>query len=151
MTAENDNDNIISNSSSIITLILTNQQLETLVSLAKDSLPNESCALLVGNNGGNEICVVYVLPMSNSDKSTVSFSIDPRELINAYQTAEKRGLQVVGIFHSHPTQPFPSSTDKKYMKINPIVWLIYSTLTNESKAYVFEDKIKKVHLRVIMA
>jgi hypothetical protein len=36
------------------------------------------------------------------------------------------------------------------MEINPIVWLIYSTLTNESRAYIFEQKkIREVRLSVI--
>jgi len=33
------------------------------------------------------------------------------------------------------------------MKINPVVWLIYSTVTNESRAYIFEDRLKEVELQ----
>jgi hypothetical protein len=36
------------------------------------------------------------------------------------------------------------------MEINPVVWLIYSTLTNESRAYIYEQKkVREVRLRVI--
>ncbi|MGC2669895.1 MAG: M67 family metallopeptidase [Candidatus Nitrosopolaris sp.] len=130
---------------------LNGDKVESLTSLAKDSLPWESCALLLGETStenSDEIIVSDVIIVKNSDSSTVTFSIDPDDLINAYQVSEARNLQVVGIFHSHPAEPFPSSTDKKYMKINPVVWLIYSTVTNESRAYIFEDKIKEVELRV---
>jgi proteasome lid subunit RPN8/RPN11 len=89
--------------------------------------------------------------MKNSDASIISFSIAPQELIDAYQTVEKQGMEVVGIFHSHPAQPLPSSVDKKFMQINPVVWIIYSTITNEAKAYIFEEKIEEVQLRVTMA
>lgn len=126
-------------------------KVESLISLAKDSLPWESCALLLGETDTenlDEIIVSDVITLKNSDSSPVSFSIDPDDLINAYQVSEARNLQVVGIFHSHPAEPFPSSTDKKYMKINPVVWLIYSTVTNESRAYIFEDKLREVELRV---
>jgi proteasome lid subunit RPN8/RPN11 len=126
-------------------------KVESLTSLAKDSLPWESCALLLGETGTenlDEIIVSDVITLKNSDSSPVSFSIDPDDLVNAYQVSEARNLQVVGIFHSHPAEPFPSSTDKKYMKINPVVWLIYSTVTNESRAYIFEDKLKEVELLV---
>jgi proteasome lid subunit RPN8/RPN11 len=88
--------------------------------------------------------------MKNSDLSVLTFSIDPQELIDTYQKVEKQDRQVVGIFHSHPAEPIPSSIDKKFMEINPVVWLIYSTTTNESKAYIFEEKIKEVQL-VLMA
>jgi [CysO sulfur-carrier protein]-S-L-cysteine hydrolase len=139
--------------SQIQSFILTQFQLERLASLARDSLPNESCALLLGNNTNkeNEILVKETLSMKNSDASpTTRFRIDSQELINGYLRAEKIGLNVVGIFHSHPAPPIPSSTDKIFMEINPVVWLIYSTLTNESRAYIFEqEKIREVRLSVI--
>ncbi|MFZ0513975.1 MAG: M67 family metallopeptidase [Candidatus Nitrosopolaris sp.] len=132
---------------------LNDDELESLTSLAKNSLPLEACALLLGKiNTDNldEIIVNDVIPVKNSDSSPVSFSIDPDDLIKGYQLSESRNLQVVGIFHSHPAEPFPSSIDKRYMKINPVVWLIYSTVTNESRAYIFEHKLKKVGLRVMV-
>ncbi|HKG40669.1 MAG TPA: M67 family metallopeptidase [Nitrososphaeraceae archaeon] len=139
--------------SQIQSFILTQFQLERLASLARDSLPNESCALLLGNNTNkdNEIQLIETLSMKNSDASpTTRFRIDSQELINGYLRAEKMGLNVVGIFHSHPAPPIPSSTDKIFMEINPVVWLIYSTLTNESRAYIFEQKkVRELRLRVI--
>ena len=139
--------------SQIQSFIITQFQLERLASLARDSLPNESCALLLSNNTNkeNEIQVIETLSMKNSDESpTTRFRIDSQELINGYLRAEKMGLNVVGIFHSHPAPPIPSSTDKIFMEINPVVWLIYSTLTNESRAYIFEQKkIREVRLSVI--
>lgn len=139
--------------SQIQSFILNQFELERLACLARDSLPNESCALLLGNytNKENEIQVIETLSMKNSDASpTTRFRIDSQELINGYLRAEKMGLNVVGIFHSHPAPPIPSSTDKIFMEINPVVWLIYSTLTNESRAYIFEQKkVREVRLRVI--
>ncbi|HZA62049.1 MAG TPA: M67 family metallopeptidase [Nitrososphaeraceae archaeon] len=139
--------------SQIQSFILNQFELERLACLARDSLPNESCALLLGNNTNkeNEIQVIETLPMKNSDAlPTTRFRIDSQELINGYLRAEKMGLNVVGIFHSHPAPPIPSSTDKIFMEINPVVWLIYSTLTNESRAYIYEQKkVREVRLRVI--
>ena len=139
--------------SQIQSFIINQFELERLACLARDSLPNESCALLLGNNTDkeNEIQVIETLPMKNSDVlPTTRFRIDSQELINGYLRAEKMGLNVVGIFHSHPAPPIPSSTDKIFMEINPVVWLIYSTLTNESRAYIYEQKkVREVRLRVI--
>ena len=139
--------------SQIQSFIVNQFQIERLACLARDSLPNESCALLLGNNTNkeNEIQVIETLSMKNSDAlPTTRFRIDSQELINGYLRAEKMGLNVVGIFHSHPAPPIPSSTDKIFMEINPVVWLIYSTLTNESRAYIYEQKkVREVRLRVI--
>ena len=123
---------------------LTVRQIEELVSIAKDVLPNESCALLLGEN--NE--VVEILPMRNVDESPVTFGIESTELVDAYNLAESKGLQVIAIFHSHPAQPSPSSTDIKFMEINPVVWLIYSTTEWQLKAYVYEDYVKEVTIKI---
>ena len=136
--------------SQIRSLILTQIQLNNLAYFASNSLPNESCALLLGNyTDENEIKVIDSLSMRNSDASPRSFRIESQELINGYLTAEKMNLNVVGIFHSHPAPPIPSSTDKIFMEINPVVWLIYSTLINQSRAYIFEQKVREVQLKVI--
>jgi proteasome lid subunit RPN8/RPN11 len=86
--------------------------------------------------------------MKNSDYSEISFSIEPQQILNAYHLAEMKKLEVVGIFHSHPSKPAPSVTDERYMEINPVVWLIYSTTTNQFKAYRFEEEVVDVTLRI---
>jgi proteasome lid subunit RPN8/RPN11 len=130
-------------------LILTRLQLDDLADFANNSLPNESCALLLGNHTNeNEIRVIDSLSMRNSDASPTRFRIDSQELINGYLTAEKMKLNVVGIFHSHPAPAVPSSTDRIFMEINPVIWLIYSTVNKESRAYIFEQKVREVQLKV---
>ena len=64
------------------TVTLTPLQIEELIKTAKDALPNECCALLLGehNDDGK---VATILHMRNIDESPVSFSIDPAELLNA--------------------------------------------------------------------
>jgi proteasome lid subunit RPN8/RPN11 len=128
-------------------IILTAQQHNNLVSLAKNTLPNESCAILVGKTTGKDIHIINSIPMRNFDSSNVTFSMDPQQLIDIYQKVEKQDMHVVGIFHSHPAEPTPSSIDKKFMEINPVVWIIYSTITHKSRAYIFEEKIKEVQMQ----
>ncbi|HET6807835.1 MAG TPA: M67 family metallopeptidase [Nitrososphaera sp.] len=117
------------------TISLTAAQIRQLVGIAKDALPNESCAFLLGHNDK----VAKILPMRNIDESPVTFSIEPAELLHAYNLAESKGMQVIAIFHSHPAKPWPSSTDIKFMEINPVVWIIYSTTESQLKAFVYDD------------
>ena len=128
-------------------IALSSEQLETLAKMARDSLPSESCAFLLGK-GDAEITVVEILPMKNIDESAVSFSINPDDLLRAYDLAESKKLQVVGIFHSHPASPVPSGTDKKFMEINPVVWLIYSTTEGQFKAHIYDDRVREVAVRI---
>jgi [CysO sulfur-carrier protein]-S-L-cysteine hydrolase len=131
------------------TISLTAPQVQELIKFAKDALPNECCALLLTehNNNGK---VAMILPMRNIDESPVSFSIGPAELLDAYNLAESKGMEVAGIFHSHPAKASPSSTDIKYMQINPVIWLIYSTTQNEIKAFEYENEaISEIAIKII--
>ncbi len=119
-------------------------QIEQLTRLSRSSLPNESCAFLLGKNDR----VVEILAMQNADQSAISFSIEPQEVLHAYDVAESKKLQVIGIFHSHPARPAPSNTDKKFMEINPVVWLIYSTTEQEFKAYVYDSDVREVAVKI---
>jgi proteasome lid subunit RPN8/RPN11 len=123
---------------------LTSGQIEQLITIAKQALPNESCAFLLGRNDK----VVEILPMRNADESAVTFSIEPQELLRAYDLAESKRLQVIGIFHSHPARPAPSSTDREFMEINPVVWLIYSTTEHRFKAYVYDSDVREVVVKI---
>jgi proteasome lid subunit RPN8/RPN11 len=98
--------------------------------------------------GEEEVTVTDILPMRNADESMISFSIEPKELLQAYELAEKKNLQIVGIFHSHPARPAPSTTDIKFMEINPVVWVIYSTTNEQFKAYVYDDSVSEVAIKI---
>lgn len=123
---------------------LTAAHVEQLTSIAKGALPNESCAFLLGRDD----IVTEILPMRNADESQVSFSVEPQELLHAYDLAETKRLQVIGIFHSHPARPAPSSTDRKFMEINPVTWVIYSTTEHRMKAYVYDSDVREVELKI---
>src|ERR671924_1764978 len=96
------------------TIFLSAAQIRKLKGIAKDALPNESCAFLLGHNDK----VKEILEVRNSDESPVTFRIKSTDLLHTYYLAENKGMQVIAIFHSHPTKPWPSSTDVKFMQIN---------------------------------
>ncbi len=98
--------------------------------------------------GEKETTVTEILTMRNADESIISFSIEPKELLQAYDLAEKKKLQVIGIFHSHPARPSPSGTDIKFMEINPVVWLIYSTTNGQFKAYIYDNDVREVAVKI---
>jgi proteasome lid subunit RPN8/RPN11 len=129
-------------------IILLQNQIEILKKHAKSCVPNESCAILFGKILDNKYIVKDIFPAKNIENSSYSFTISPEELIKAYETAEKRSLDVIAIFHSHPdSSAYPSSTDKKFMETNPVPWIIYSNSNNELNAYILESDI--VSLRIL--
>jgi proteasome lid subunit RPN8/RPN11 len=76
-------------------------------------LPEEGCGLLGGRfDEGGTARVEVVFPVENELHSPVRFRMAPLEQLRVFQEIERRNLDLVGIFHSHPTGPdHPSVTD----------------------------------------
>jgi proteasome lid subunit RPN8/RPN11 len=110
-------------------------------------MPNESCAFLLGS-GQDRVAIAEILPVRDAHATYASFEISPDELLKAYDYAERKNLQVAGIFHSHPSPPSPSRTDARFMEINPVVWVIYSTTEGRFAAWIFEENIRQVSIIV---
>ena len=123
-------------------ILLKVSQLLTLEHAATLSNPYESCALLLGKKNGNFYEVYEVIPVTNKYTSEISFGMDESELLKIYKYAESSNISIVGIFHSHPSNPVPSETDKVFMEINPVPWIIKSTITDDMRCFVFSDVLK---------
>jgi len=122
-------------------IILSKSDKKILTEHAENEKPNESCAILFGKD--NQISEVFLT--KNIDESSVNFTISNEQLIQGYKIAEEKKVQVIGIFHSHPnSEAYPSDTDKKFMDSNPVVWIIYSGINKDFKAYFLESDIIEI-------
>jgi [CysO sulfur-carrier protein]-S-L-cysteine hydrolase len=80
-----------------------------MLSHAVDRLPEEACGLLAGNGR-----VERFFPMTNADHSPMTYRLDPKEQIRAFNEIEDEGWELLGIFHSHThTEAYPSDTDRR--------------------------------------
>ncbi|MGA6989396.1 MAG: M67 family metallopeptidase [Nitrososphaeraceae archaeon] len=136
----------------ISTISISQQHLLDLERIAKESYPVEACAMLEGtltlidDESSERANVLGIVPMRNADESIYTFRIDTNDLINTYQEISSRNMEVVGIFHSHSSNAYPSLTDRKDMELNPVVWLIYSTLSQNFSAYILDDIVIQIRL-----
>jgi len=131
-------------------ITISKNQAEVLKKYSNRNSPNESCAILFGNNINDTITIREIFLTENIEKSPVNFTISNEELITAYKQAEEMNLEVIGIFHSHPdSMPYPSSTDEKYMEINPVTWVIFSNTHDEFKAYIYNSGIVPVPVKIM--
>lgn len=129
------------------TILLNHAQKSLLKSHAIKSEPDESCALLFGIHDKHTARVQEIFFTKNADKSKVSFSVSVKDLINSYSMAEEKNMQLVGIFHSHPdSEPIPSQTDRKFMRVNPVVWVIYSGRSDDFRAYFLDSDVVEVQI-----
>ncbi|MDA8079962.1 MAG: M67 family metallopeptidase [Nitrospiraceae bacterium] len=89
-------------------LIIAEELLEQMVSHCRAGYPHEACGMLAGRKGRVE----KVYAMTNDEPSPVSYLVNPREQFLVMKEMRARGLELVGIFHSHPSSPaFPSVKD----------------------------------------
>ena len=129
-------------------IIIPKSFLTSLELYANDQNPYEACAILLGNTDEETWKTTEIFLTENIDKSEINFTISNQQLLEVYSKAEESRLDVVGIFHSHPKSlPSPSNTDIKFMKGNPIPWIIYSGLTKEMKAYLLDSEIIQIPIK----
>jgi proteasome lid subunit RPN8/RPN11 len=82
-------------------LTLTKEQLQQMITHVDRLVPLEACGLLAGLNSK----VDSVIGVTNQAQSEVRFVMEPTEQLNAFEWIDSNGLELVGIFHSHPSGP----------------------------------------------
>ncbi|HEV2195462.1 MAG TPA: M67 family metallopeptidase [Candidatus Acidoferrum sp.] len=89
-------------------------------------LPNmESCGLLAGIEG----IITQVFPATNALASATAYEIAPQELFRIMREIRAAGLQMMGIYHSHPKgDNAPSSRDIERAYYPDAVYFVISPL-----------------------
>lgn len=80
----------------------------------EQAYPEEGAGFLLGLGGR----VVDILPLPNAREESARrnrYLIAPGDYVNAEDTADRRGLSLIGAFHSHPDHPNrPSDYDREW-------------------------------------
>jgi len=98
-------------------IYLDKEKVKKLIEHAKAESPSEACGLLAGLAGREkkerrEVKKVYKI--TNTDKARETFFMDSKEQFKAMKEIRNSGLEMVGIYHSHPhTKAYPSKRDVK--------------------------------------
>jgi proteasome lid subunit RPN8/RPN11 len=102
-------------------LTLNHKQWETMRDHVESCNPLEGCGLLAGKDG----LVKEVFMVRNQAGSAVRFRMEPIEQLHAFERMEATGLDLLGIFHSHPSGPESISatdiTEAAYQVVQ-IIW-----------------------------
>jgi proteasome lid subunit RPN8/RPN11 len=115
-----------------MSLILSADLVRRLQLSGEEAYPEEGAGLLLGRLEGEQRRVVQLLALPNrspgSDRRR-RYLLDPRDLLEAEDEAERRGLDVLGVFHSHPDHPArPSETDRELAL--PWYWYVITTIVS---------------------
>ena len=81
---------------------------------ARAGYPRETCGLILGrqNGGCAEATRIFSARNLNRERAADRYELDPQHFLAADAEARDAGLEIVGIWHSHPDHPArPSATD----------------------------------------
>src|SRR5210317_287871 len=101
-----------------MTLKINPETLRAIHAHGEEAYPEEGAGFLLGreNDGGRE--VVAILPVVNAREDSARhnrYLITPQDMLAGEIAAENQGLDIVGIFHSHPDHlNEPSTFDRDW-------------------------------------
>lgn len=110
--------------------------------------PLEACGLLAGRNGRVELAI----GVPNAAKSPVRFLMEPRAQWKAFNKIEHLGLELLGIYHSHPKgPPQPSATDieEACYPVVHIIWFPRDESWQAEGFWIEAGQVRKVTLQIL--
>ncbi|MDP8979461.1 MAG: M67 family metallopeptidase [Acidobacteriota bacterium] len=101
---------------------------DTMVAHAESLFPNECCGAMLGAVDGDTKNVRVAVPIQNAftGSQAARYELRPEDLLAAEREARKNGMDLIGIFHSHPDcDAYFSETDLK----NSCPWYSFVVLS----------------------
>jgi proteasome lid subunit RPN8/RPN11 len=90
--------------------------LERIRDHARISYPCECCGFLLGHFGADtSVCDLGPVENQHGEARETRYLISPRDWLKTEMEAAERGLEIIGVYHSHPDHPaIPSEFDREH-------------------------------------
>jgi len=93
-------------------LVIPDLLLDEVIEHARRDVPLECCGLLAGHVADGLGTVTARFAIGNDAASATEYQSNARDMLFAFRTMRERGLELLAIYHSHPTSaPVPSRRD----------------------------------------
>ncbi len=117
--------------------------------LERAPLDREVCGFLLGLFHGYLVEILDYREVRNISRDPHRFLMDPKGVFEAYSDARSRGVELAGIYHTHPGFPsIPSPRDLEGMELWPIPWLIIGLPEGDLGAWILCGSLKKLRITV---
>ncbi|HET7011260.1 MAG TPA: M67 family metallopeptidase [Anaerolineales bacterium] len=108
-----------------MTLLLSGDLARAIRRHGESTYPEEGAGLILGKVEGDRRRALQLRTAANRSPAEVRrrrYFVDPREMMQAEAEADDQGLEILGVFHSHPDHPAsPSETDREWA----LPWYVY--------------------------
>lgn len=122
-----------------MTLHLEDALLRQLRRHAEDHYPNEGAGLILGHARGEVRRAIKLIPLTNrSEEEARRYRIDPQDMLTAELEAERLGLDILGVFHSHPdvpAEPSPIDTQSAFPWFSYVITNLQAGKTCETRSW----------------
>ena len=129
-------------------LIISRRHWQEMLDHVDQHAPLEACGLLAGKQEQVE----NVISVRNRAQSPVRFVMEPYEQLQAFDWIASHGLELLGIFHSHPAGPETISATDIAEAAYEVVHLIWSRDDGRWRArgfWIENGKAGEVSLQIV--
>lgn len=135
-------------------LKLSKEVLDEIHVHGEQAYPEEGAGFLLGSEGEAR-AVQSIFPLVNSREDTARhnrYLITANDYLKAEMEAERRGLDLIGVFHSHPDHPDrPSEFDREWAQpyFSYIITSVQSGKAVESRSWrLIDDRSQFVEEKI---
>lgn len=111
----------------------------------ENTFPNEGGGFLIGSRDGTDLTIEDVIQVDNvfeTEEQYHRYAMTPQNWAKMEDSADERGLLLIGYYHSHPNHPaIPSEFDRVHALPN-FIYIITSVIDGKSdvqKAWLLAD------------
>ncbi|MEW6202975.1 MAG: M67 family metallopeptidase [bacterium] len=113
--------------------------ISTILHHCENEKPYEACGILAGKN----YQVLKIFPARNIERSPTTYRIDPAFYLEMNRQARSEGMDIVGVYHSHPTGFTGMSQRDIALGWENFFYLIVSFEAQEVRLHCFQIKDDK--------
>jgi proteasome lid subunit RPN8/RPN11 len=127
-----------------MTLVLDERQVAAIRKHGEADYPHEACGLMGGKSEGERTIVLDLVALQNerSDSARNRYLIDPDAFRRAQAKLDREGLEIVGVYHSHPDHPAkPSDFDRDHAwpRLSYVIVAVAAGRAGDMKSWRLSD------------
>lgn len=127
-----------------MTILISPDLLARIYANGEQAFPDEGAGFLFGTDGGaRRVTAVFDLPNIREDGARHNrFLISPQDYLRAELEAERLGLDVIGVFHSHPNSPNQASEyDREWAQpyFSYVITSVYAGKATGSRSWLLSE------------